>query len=264
MPKRGEKILRPVFPNAGIAAAYRRKLDALVAEMAASYAYFLKAQYRQTPPALAQDASPAEELRRELRKLGRRWEERFDDAAAKLARWFATSAARRSEDALKKILRDAGISVRFQMTPAMRDILAATVTANVGLVKSIPSQYHSQVENLVMRSVTEGRNLGFLTDELEKRYGITRRRAAFIASDQNNKTTAMLSRARQLSVGLEEAIWLHSGGGRHPRPTHIRNSGKKFSLRDGWPDPALKGKRIWPGTEPNCRCVSKPVVSGFS
>lgn len=265
MPKRGDKILRPVFPNAGIAAAYRRKLDALVSAMAASYAYFLKAQYRQTPPTLAQDASPAEELRRELRKLGRRWEERFDDAAAKLARWFATSAARRSEDALKKILRDAGISVRFQMTPAMRDILAATVAGNVSLIKSIGSEYHTQVEGLVMRSVTAGRDLGFLAKELEKRHGITRRRAALIASHQNNMATAALRRARELEVGLERGIWLHSHAGVAPRKTHLANDRKEFSVRTGWFDPDPKVRRfIMPGELISCRCTWRPVVKGFS
>lgn len=263
--KAGKEIkLRAVRPNSGIEANYRRKLFALVREMAASYFWFLRAQYRETPPRMAQDATPAEDLRRELKKLGVRWEKNFEAAAPKLARYFAKSAANRSDAALRSILKQGGFSVKFRLTPAMRDVLDATVAENVSLIKSIASEYHTQVEGLVMRSVTAGRDLSFLTKELQERYGVTRRRAEFISLDQNNKATASLQRARQLELNLGTGIWMHSGGGRHPRPTHVKNNGKQFSIRDGWPDPALKGKKIWPGTEPNCRCVWRPVVQGFS
>jgi SPP1 gp7 family putative phage head morphogenesis protein len=262
--RKGEKVLRPVFANAGIAALYRKKLRALIEEMQASYAHFLKAQYRRTPPIMAQDDSPAKELERELRRLGVQWRKNFDAAAPALAAWFAKAAWKRSDAALRKILKDAGISVEFQMTRAMRDILNATVAQNVSLIKSIGSEYHTEVEGLVMRSVTAGRDLGFLAKELQHRFGVTQRRAAFISLDQNNKATSALMAARQTSLGIEEGTWLHSGARKHPRPSHVRNNGKRFSIRDGWPDPALKGKRIWPGTEPNCRCTWKPVVFGFS
>lgn len=263
--KAGKEIaLRAVRPNVGIEVAYRRKLFALIREMQASYLYWLRVQYRETPPRMAQDATPAVELRRELRKLGIRWEKRFEEASPKLAAYFAKSAANRSDAALRSILKKGGWTVQFNLTSPVRDVLDATITENVSLIKSIASEYHTQVEGLVMRSVTAGRDLNFLTDELKKRYGITRRRAAFIARDQNNKATAEVRRARELDLGLETGIWLHSGGGKEPRPTHVRQNGKKFSVRDGWPDPALKGKRIWPGTEPNCRCTWRPVVQGFS
>jgi SPP1 gp7 family putative phage head morphogenesis protein len=262
--RKGEKVLRPVWPNAGIAAIYRRKLRSLIASMQASYVYFLKAQYRALPPVMATDASPARELEAELKRLGVQWQRKFNDAAPALAAWFAQVAAKRSDAALRRILKDAGISVEFRMTKAMRDILNATMAQNVSLIKSIGSQYHTEVEGLVMRSVTEGRDLGFLSKELKKRYGITDRRAAFISLDQNNKATSMMMAARQTDLGIEEGTWLHSGAGKHPRPSHVRNSGKRFNIKDGWPDPALKGKRIWPGTEPNCRCTWKPVIFGFS
>lgn len=331
---RREHRLRAVRPNLGIAAAYRRKLLNLIQQMQVSYVWFIRAQYRETPPIIAQDEektsyprapgtnvpkgftgvaesigasaasgelrwtayvngemlrsshgvgrrfktaeaaeaairkatidTPARELQAELAKLGARWQANFDKAAPKLAEYFAKAAANRSDAALRKILRDAGFSVRFKLTPAMRDVLDATVAENVSLIRSIASEYHTQVEGLVMRSVTAGRDLSFLTKELQKRYGVSKRRAQFISLDQSNKATSALQRTRQLELNLETGIWLHSGGGKHPRPTHVRQSGKKFSIRDGWPDPALNGKKIWPGTEPRCRCVWRPVVRGFS
>ena len=137
-----EKTLKAVRPNAGIEAAYRAQLLALTDVMARSYAWFLKASYRANPPKTAQDETPAAALQKELKSLGIRWEKRFNEAAPKLARYFTLSTSRRSEAVLKKILRDAGISVRFQMTPAMRDIAVATVQENVALIKSIGSEFN--------------------------------------------------------------------------------------------------------------------------
>jgi hypothetical protein len=48
--KKTDKILRGVQPNAGIAAAYRKKLDALIAEMDNSVQYWLPAAYRANEP----------------------------------------------------------------------------------------------------------------------------------------------------------------------------------------------------------------------
>ena len=263
--RRDEKILPPVHANAGIAAEYRRRMDVLIREMQASYAYWLRARFREHPPVMAQDATPAAELERELKKLGAQWEDRFNKAAPLLAKYFTLSTAKRTEARLKKILRDGGVSVRFQMTPAMKDIVKATVAENVSLVKSIGSEYHTQVEGLVMRSVTAGRDLSFLTDELEKRYGITRRRAILIARDQNNKATSAFTRARQIEAGIDEAIWLHSHAGKTVRRTHLANDGKRYSISKGWFDTDPKVQRfIFPGELINCRCQSKSIVRGFS
>ncbi len=263
LPK-GYKVLPPVHPNAGIEAEYRRKLERLVDEMARSYAHWIKAQYRETPPVLAQDAVPARELQRELSLLGKRWQLRIDSVAPKLAGWFAHASAGTSNRGLKKILADGGMTVEFKMTAAMRDAYQATLQENVGLIRSIATEYHSQVEGLVMRSVSAGRDLKGLTDELEHRFGVTRRRAKLIALNQNNQATAAFIRVKQTDLGLK-AIWLHSHGGREPRPTHLANSGNAYDPKVGWfdPDPKVR-KHIWPGQIINCRCVSRSIVKGFS
>ena len=136
MAKSKGRVLPPLHPNAGIRAAYRRRLDALIDEMQASYVYWLRATYRANPPEMANDASPAMELRRELRRLGRQWQKRFDQAAPKLAKYFATSVAERTDGALKSILKDAGMTVAFKATAAQNDALQAAVGENVALIKS--------------------------------------------------------------------------------------------------------------------------------
>ena len=145
----------------------------------------------------------------------------------------------------------------------MKDIVAATIQQNVALIKSIPQKYLSDVEGHVMRSIAAGRDLGTLSKALQKNYGVTRRRAAFIARSQNNLASASMNRVRQLEIGITKATWRHSAAGKVPRKTHVANNGKTFDVAKGWYDPHEK-KWIQPGELPGCRCVSISIIPGFS
>jgi SPP1 gp7 family putative phage head morphogenesis protein len=263
--KRNEKVLRPVWPNQGVEAAFREKLRALIAEMHRSTLYWTKAAYRANKPVLAQDASPAAQLRIAINKMTKYWGKRFDQAAKELAVYFTTAMHKRSDANLRAILKRGGFTVRFKMTKAMQDVMTATIAEQVGLIRSIPQQYLGKVQGEVMRSVQTGRDLATLTDFIDDHYDVTRKRATLIARDQNNKATASMMRVRQVELGIEECEWLHSHAGKKPRKTHLANHGKRYDPAKGWYDPDPKVKRyIWPGELINCRCVSKPVIKGFT
>jgi SPP1 gp7 family putative phage head morphogenesis protein len=258
--------LRPVHPNAGIEAAYRKRMTKLIDRMNSSVVYWLKSAYRNNEPVMAQDdALPSSALRAAIRKLAKRWQKQFDELAPKLADYFSLAVSERTDGALQAMLRKGGFSVKFKLTRAQHDVLKATVNQNVTLIKSIPSQYFTNVEGIVMRSVQTGRDLGQLTKDLQNEFGVTKRRAAFIARDQNNKATAALTRERQASIGVTEAVWMHSGAGKHPRPSHVKagRDGVRYDIKIGWFDPEVR-KFILPGELPNCRCVSRAVIPGFT
>lgn len=208
----------------------------------------------------AQDASPADTLRAAMRRMGRLWQRRLDKLAPELAAFFATAAAERASGQMASMLRKAGFTVKFSVTPTVKDILDATVGENVSLIKSIAAQHLTNIEGAVMRSVTAGRDLSTLSNELKDVYGVTRRRAANIALDQNNKATAAITRARQEELGITEAIWQHSRAGKHPRQSHLAFDGHRYDVKKG---AFLDGKWVWPGTEINCRCTSRSVIPGF-
>jgi SPP1 gp7 family putative phage head morphogenesis protein len=260
----GRRTLRAVRPNAGIATAYRKKMEALVDEMGRSVLYWLKAAYRRNEPAVAAlmaEDSPADELRDVVRRLRRRWIRRFDRAAKDLAAHFAKAAVDRSDTELRNLLKRAGLTVEFELSAAARDVLKAAVAENVALIRSIPSQYMDGVEGAVMRSVSAGRDLGSLARELRERHGVTRRRAALIARDQNAKATAAIQCVRFVELGIEKAVWRHSHAGKEPRPTHVKNDGQEFEVRRGWFDPDPKVREyILPGQLINCRCFATPVL----
>lgn len=252
--------LRAIRPSAALGARYEARLDAAIAQMHRSLLYWLRARYRASGAATAADASPTAELRRAMRKLARRWQAQFDTLAPKLAIWFATAANERVTADLGRMLRDAGFSVRMQMTRAQNVAYQAVIGENVALIKSVAGEHLAKVEAAVMRSVQTGRDLGTLTKALEENYGVTRRRAALIAKTQNNMATATLARTRQLELGITKARWLHSAGGRVPRPEHVEFSGKTYDVARG---AFLEGVWTWPGREINCRCVSIPIIPGF-
>ena len=252
--------LAAIRPNAGIEAAFQKKIDRLLEEMDASIQYWLAAAYRAKPPALAQDAytgSSATVLSQVMKRLARRWLKRFDAAAPVLADYFTTAIADRNDRDLKAALRKAGMSVQFKMTAEMNDVMRSTMAQQVGLIKSIAQEHLTQVEGIVMRSVQTGRDLSTMSKELQARFGVTKRRAALIARDQNNKASASMQRARQTELGITEAVWKHSHAGKVPRPSHVAADGQIYKIAEGM---ILDGERVWPGTAINCRCYCRPVL----
>lgn len=273
------KTLKPIHPSAPIQIAYQKKIDALVDEMNKSITKWIIAAYRANQPEMAQDigieidqttsqeiakairqdGSPERVLQSVIKKLKKKWQKKFDEAAPNLATYFATAVKDRVDSNLKKILKDGGFTVQFKMTAKLNDVLQATTMENVSLIKSIPSQYFSEIEGMVMRSVSAGRDLGTLSKDLQSRFGITKRRAALISRDQNNKATATITRTRQDECGIVEAKWRHSGAGKHPRHEHVEFNGKFYNIKEGmWSKE--EGKFIFPGELINCRCVSVAVL----
>lgn len=259
--------LKPNWPSAGVQAAYQKKLQKLLDEMADSVEYWIDRKYKANEPATMamDDVLPANALKQTIAELVKRWQKKWNEAAPILAKYFAEEALKRNDANLKAILREANWTVKFRMTPGMRDVLKATIEQNVGLIKSIPEQYLKGVQGHVMRSIQAGRDMGPLAKQLQAQYGVTKKRAALIARTQNNLATGAMDRARKLELGLTKSKWRHSHAGKEPRPTHLANDGKLYDHAKGWFDPDPKVRRhIYPGELINCRCSSITVVPGFS
>lgn len=260
-PKPKEKTARAVHANKGVELAYKRALDTLITEMSNSFEYWLSAAYKANPPRMevAMDALPSAELSKKIRELSRRWIKKFDDMSTAIATKFTQAGRKATDSSFQQSLKDAGWAVDFQITPVMRDAMNATIAENVSLIKSIPRQYATEVEGIVMRGFTRGRDLASISEELQRRYGVTKNRAALISRDQSNKLTATVTQARRVELGLFKAIWVHSGGGREPRHSHVKagQDKREFDVREGC---LIDGQKILPGELINCRCSSRTVL----
>ena len=256
------KIVRAVHANRGVEVAYKKALRNLVDDMHKSVSYWVTAAYRKYPPRVAtlvaQDAfTNSEKMQAEIEALLVRWVDRFFNLSDQLAELYVGKMFKSTDNAFKSALRDAGWSVNFKMTPAMRDAFEASIAENVGLIRSIPEQYLQQVQGVVMRSYTAGRDLETMVSDLKTLYPKASHRATLIARDQSNKANAVVNRTRQLELGITQARWMHSHAGKEPRPDHVAANGKVYSIAEGYPMP---DGFIQPGEAINCRCTSRAIL----
>ncbi len=255
----GRKVLRPIFPNAGIRARYERRLIGEIRAMADSVEYWAKAIRRKESPRLAEDATPSQKAAKEIKKLSVKWQKHFDKMAEAAARNFIHSQYRATDQAFRHALLDAGWSIKFEMTPDVRDAMNASLAENVQLIKSIPSQYLSEVQGIVMRNYASGLDLKSMVKEIQTRYGVTSRRAYLIARDQSSKASSVVQRARQMEIGITEAVWMHSRASKEPRRTHLAMDGKTYKVEKGMWDSDVQ-KWIFPSQLINCHCQSLTVL----
>lgn len=258
-------VVRAVHANQGLRQRYQSQMLALIDEMNASILYWLQAQYRDTPPALAMDATPSKKMIAKFRALAKKWTKRFEEAAPKIAEAYLKGSFQATNSAMRMALKDAGISVKFKMSRPMRDALNASLEENVGLIKSIPQRYLGQVEGIVTRSYATGRDLETMVKALHKLYPKAAGSAELIARDQSNKLNSVVENARRLEIGITQAKWMHSGGGKHPRKEHVKATGRIYNIREGCPIKNEKGELeyIQPGQKINCRCVSRSIIPGL-
>jgi len=136
---------------------------------------------------------------------------------------------------------------------ALEDILVATTSENVALIRSIPDEYFKKLESIVYTGTTQGNNATSMIKEIQKLGHSTTKRARLIARDQTSKLNSALNQKRQTNLGVEEYIWRTAGDGR-VRESHANKNGKIFR----WDTPPKDTGP--PGQDIQCRCVAQPII----
>jgi uncharacterized protein with gpF-like domain len=139
----------------------------------------------------------------------------------------------------------------FLAEPELADTLASSINENVALIKSIPEQYFSDVEGIVLRGFRSGQRSSVLGDEIADRFG------AFIARDQVESLNGDLTRNRQIGLGIPGYIW-RTALDERVRDDHLALE----NTRHSWDNPPVvdsrTGRTAHPGGDFNCRCVAEP------
>jgi SPP1 gp7 family putative phage head morphogenesis protein len=145
----------------------------------------------------------------------------------------------------------------YYMGEFFREAMKQWTANNVGLIKTIPMDTLTRMQNIVQEGYTAGRSNTTIGRDIQDAYGIDRRHAQFIARDQMAKLNADLTQAQQKDAGVEEYVWSTSGDSR-VRDRHAELDGKTFA----WSDPPIvdtrTGRRGHPGQDYQCRCVALP------
>jgi len=252
--------------NPGIRAAYRRVLEAYVRAMRDDMEKAVLDEYAAVEwrmrPKTAQDGfpwrSPLERLNDLIERVSNRWLARFDTLSRFLSGKFVKKVLKGVQNSRQTALADAGVYVKVSPSRYTDERVQALISANVDLIKSIPRQYLSRVKQQVTEAMANGTDRAGLAKALHKDYGVTERRAAFIARDQTQKATQALAMTTDADLGVKEGIWRHVPGRKSSRPTHVRMNGKRFDLEKGLWDEAVK-KWVKPGELVACACVYAPV-----
>jgi len=252
-------------PSAAAEARYYSVLRKLIDQMSSETTVELRKLYAQ-PVAqeyFAQDATMSAQAKAVLAKLVEKFQPIFNIASKPIAAGVTAQADKSSASALEASLKHLsnGLTLKTDiLTGELKDILTATIAENVSLIKSIPSEYFTQIQGAVMRSITTGRGEADLIPFLQKQGETTLKRARIIARDQTRKAFSNINFARMERIGIQEYEWLHSAGGQKPRKLHQRMSGNIYRIDQ---PPIIDEKtqqRGKPGDLINCRCRAIPVI----
>lgn len=195
-----------------------------------------------------------------LRTVRQRYESpQFLALVADIARRFVTTANNSNR---RRTERDLGINI-YSDSQTLQDYLAASTADNVALIKSIPSQYLTQVESIVMANVRAGGRPSNIAKALQQQLGVTERRAKMIARDQVNKINSNLASMRIKDVGYKYFKWETSNDER-VRDRHEDVSKRVTAYGKGvyrFDNPPIVDQNLpqLPGEPIQCRCVMIPV-----
>jgi len=218
-------------------------------------------------PRYGQDAADGSyQVRIRLNALTRKWDPIFGKLAAKLTdrmiKRTLTHSAATLGMSLRQISKDFEVNTRY-IDARLKQVINASTEEAAGLIKLIPQQYLGDVQGAVMRSITRGHGLKDLVPTLNRLYDGRLKHARMVALDQTRKAYSNVNAARLQKIGCEAFVWIHTGGGKHPRKDHIALSGKEFKFSDPPVIGVMYGQEVRgkPGDMPNCRCVMKPVFN---
>ena len=257
----------PLFIAGGIATQYNDALQPLIARMVREVVREVEdlfVTFASDGESWAMDASLASQARILANGMREKFAKLFADLAQPVAEKMTKRAEKDSALKLGASLRDMSGLMTLKtniFTDKLRDVLTASVTENVALIKRIPQKYLDDVQGSVMRSIQSGNGLADLKPELDK-YGVqVKNWAKNVSLDQTRKAYNGINAARMQALGVKKFQWVHSQGSNHPREYHRDTlNGKIFSF-DDLPhlDGPNKGERGLPGQAPYCRCTMRPI-----
>lgn len=159
-----------------------------------------------------------------------------------------------------------GIGVPAEFTPAMRKQLNQELTQSLELsVKDFTQEMVADLRQLVEQNALKGMRSDKLAAIIEAKFGVSKRKAEFLADQETGLLMAKYRQARYQDIGVQEYIWEVSMAGSAPdsrvRPDHRKLQGRRFSFNNPPVCDTATGRRCNPGEDFRCRCVPKAIVN---
>lgn len=202
------------------------------------------------------------------------------DSALKLVSGFLKTASENIEQVgpsieLGEDLDDILLDVAKQFNADLpANVLAITPELTSARLKDLKVAYiddiNRSVKDFTLKQTAEMREMvqeyalgGMRADTLEKkliaRWGISQRKAEFLAKQETSLLLSSYDESRAKEAGIDEYIWQTAGDGR-VREEHKRLNG----TRQRYDDPPIvdykTGRHANPGQDYGCRCVARKIV----
>lgn len=295
--------LKAINVNAGLKAWYKKEFIKLVKVMVKGYESKLISLYKSSKEQIkniAMDDNIGSQARILLNKLNKAYTKYYDDKSKEASE----SMVKKTEKLLKNTLEASFFSIVSkladkdtqenrvikelfsQFSPEVlsnkekfmkaftvnkrlfyqvnNEVKKTIIMNNAELIKSIQQEYHKNISQQVYECIVNGKPQTALEEMIKTVGDKTKRRARLIADDQINKAHSVLYRQELKQNGITKAKWIHIGGGKTDRKTHVTNAPKGlnnaiFDIKKGIYDPSVQ-KYVQPAELPFCRCSMIPIV----
>ncbi len=272
---------KPVYAPFAMQLQYRKELYALIEGMDKDFRTILKIYRNKQNQIAMDDAMLATDIQGKITKLGKKWQDRFNEYAKKNAPKRVENTVKQSDlqiiTVLAAFFTAQGLLDIFKTkTQNLLQVIKTNIAENISLIQSIPEQYVKRVQTMVTNSINRAGTWVDLRGEIIKTKDITMRRAKMIARDQTNKVFNAVTLRRFEQLGINRVKWRHSHSDKDPRPYHIRQWDGISGLKDGHPNgldgfefdinnpPIIDektGQTGFPGDLINCSCMLVPIIS---
>jgi SPP1 gp7 family putative phage head morphogenesis protein len=169
-----------------------------------------------------------------------------------------------SATSMSKSLKELAGSIAIKPSETSGNLnlkIKAKVDSIIDNAKSITDDIVSDTKNTLLNAVANGVDLDTASEQIAK---INNRAVSDIekaSNDFGRYVNTAINEDRMKKAGVTKFMWLHSAGGKVPRPLHIDElNGNIYSLDDPPIIDEKTGIRGLPGTIYNCRCVMVPII----
>ncbi len=175
------------------------------------------------------------------------------------AKFFETALWKTNKKFEKQV---ENITVTPKLTAEARAKIAEEYTQNMRLyIKKWTEEEIVELRGRIEKAATSGNRYESMVSTIQKSYGVSQRKAKFLARQETGILMAKFKETRYRDAGSEEYIWrcVH-GSPMHPvRPFHKMLDG----TRQKWASPPIidkNGNRKHPGCDYGCRCTARPII----
>jgi SPP1 gp7 family putative phage head morphogenesis protein len=174
------------------------------------------------------------------------------------------------EDGFKSVAEK--LEVSPELNAASRRTMAEEYSENMKLyIQKFADKEVLSLREAVEENAKEGYRFDKLIPSIKKRYGVTVRKAKFLARNETSIFMSKYHEQRYAEAGVTEYIWSTShdarvrpAPGTHGSDNHRVLDGRVFSFANPpVVDPATSRKAN-PGQDYNCRCVAIPILGDKS